>query len=295
MRQYLEYFLILLLKSFITIFPLNKARKIALKLSDLAYFLLFKRRNIAIENLTNAFPEKDFAEIKSIAKQVFQNIGITFIELFYFPKLDNTIIHHQVKYKNLNLMLEKCEKNKGLIMLSGHYGNWELLAFSTGYISGYPLTIIVKTQSNKLVDKLINEYRTLLGNKIVPMQNAVREIFKTLDRGGVVAMLADQSAPKESVFVKFFNREVATFQGPAVFALKTKTPVLMGFIIRKEDFSYEVILEEIKTDDLNEFNEENIRILTQRHTALLEEYIRRYPHLWMWTHRRWKNIREKIS
>lgn len=291
MRQYLEYFIILILKNFITILPLDKARKIALILSNITYSLLFKRRKIAIENLTKAFPGKDLSEIKAIAKKVFQNIGITFIELFYFPKLNYSIINDQVKYKNLNLMLEKCEIKKGLIMLSGHFGNWELLAFSTGYISGHPLTIIVKTQSNKLVDKLINEYRTLLGNKVVPMQSAAREVFKTLKTGGVVAMLADQSAPKESVFVKFFNREVSTFQGPAVFALKTKAPMLMGFIIRKEDFSYEVILEEIKTDDLNEYNEENVKILTQRHSTLLENYIQRYPHLWMWTHRRWKNVR----
>lgn len=295
MKQYLEYFLILILKYLITIFELNKARKIAIILSNISYLILSKRRRITIENLKNAFPQKDLSEIKSIARKVFQNIGITFIELFYFPKLGDSKINELVKYKNLNLMHEKCEMKKGLIMLSGHYGNWELLAFSTGFISGYPLTIIVKTQSNKLVDKLVNKYRTLLGNRVVPMQSAVREIFNTLNSGGVVAMLADQSAPKESVFVKFFNREVATFQGPAVFALKTKAPILMGFIIRKEDFSYEVILEEIKTDDLNEYNEENVRILTQRHTLLLENYIRCYPHLWMWTHRRWKNVREKLS
>lgn len=291
MRQYLEYLVILILKRFITIFSLNNAQKIAVILSNVAYLILFERRRIAIENLRNSFPEKNLNELKSIARKVFQNIGITFIELLYFPKFNDQIINSVVKFKNLNLMLEKYNEQKGLIMLSGHFGNWELIAFSTGYVTGYPLTIVVKTQSNKLVDKLINEHRTLLNNKVVPMQSAVREIFNTLRTGGVVAMLADQSAPKESVFVRFFNREVATFQGPAVFALKTKAPILMGFIIRKEDFTYEVILEEIRTDDLIEYNEENVKILTQRHTSILEKYIRSYPHLWMWTHRRWKNVR----
>ncbi|RCK76587.1 MAG: Lipid A biosynthesis lauroyl acyltransferase [Ignavibacteriae bacterium] len=294
MKNYLEYFLVLLLINFVSLFPLNPARRIGIFLSNISYIFLFKRRKITIENLANSFPEKSIKEIKIIAKKVFQNIGITFIEFALFPKL-NKKITDLVKYRNLDLMFEKCKLGKGLIMLSGHFGNWELNAFSTGYISGYPLTIIVKTQSNKLVDKLINKHRTLLGNKVVPMQNSVREILNVLNTGGVVAMLADQSAPKESVFINFFNREVATFQGPAVFALKTKAPLLMGFIIRNEDFTYEVILEEIQTNDLDDYNEQNVKILTQRHTALLEEYIRKYPHLWMWTHRRWKNVKVKQS
>lgn len=294
MKNYLEYFLVLLFINFVSLFPLNPARRIGIFLSNISYIFLFKRRKITIENLANSFPEKSIKEIKIIAKKVFQNIGITFIEFALFPKL-NKKITDLVKYRNLDLMFEKCKLGKGLIMLSGHFGNWELNAFSTGYISGYPLTIIVKTQSNKLVDKLINKHRTLLGNKVVPMQNSVREILNVLNTGGVVAMLADQSAPKESVFINFFNREVATFQGPAVFALKTKAPLLMGFIIRNEDFTYEVILEEIQTNDLDDYNEQNVKILTQRHTALLEEYIRKYPHLWMWTHRRWKNVKVKQS
>ncbi len=295
MKKYFEYLLVLFLKNLVNMFQLDFARKIAIFLSNITYYFFHKRIKITIENLTNAFPEKSIKEIKLVAKKVFQNIGITFIELALFPKLDKEKIVKLVKYKNLDLMIEKFRLNRGLIMLSGHFGNWELIAFSAGYISGHPLTIIVKTQSNKFVDSLINKHRTLLGNKVVPMQNSVKEILNTLKAGGVVAMLADQSAPKESVFINFFNREVATFQGPAVFALKTKAPMLMGFIIRKEDFTYEVVLEEIQTEDLVEYSEKNVQILTQRHTEMLEKYIRQYPHLWMWTHRRWKNIREKSS
>jgi Kdo2-lipid IVA lauroyltransferase/acyltransferase len=178
-----------------------------------------------------------------------------------------------------------------LIMLSGHFSNWELIALATGSAVQTPITIIVKTQTNKIVDAVINKHRTKLGNIVVPMELSVREILSTISRGGIVAMVADQSAPKESVFVEFFGRAVATFQGPAVFALRTAAPLQMGVMVRQPDFTYEVIFEEIDYSDISEYNEKNVYELTQRHTALLEKYIRLYPDQWMWTHRRWKNIK----
>ena len=104
-------------------------------------------------------------------------------------------------------------------------------------------------------------------------------------------MLSDQSAPKESVYVKFFGRSVATFQGPAAFALKSRAPVVMLFMIRQQNGTYKLFSEEIPCSDLEEYNQENVEILTQRHVAVLEKWISQYPEQWLWMHKRWKNVK----
>lgn len=291
MKNQIEYLLFRFFRFIVLKLSLKNAQQLGLKLSNFFFIILTRRKQIAVDNLKQAFPEKSDADILTIAKKAFQNFGITIAELLWSPRLTPEILGQLVKFKNLDLMINRYKEGKGLIMLSGHFGNWELFALATGFVSKIPCTIIVKTQTNLLVDKIINEHRTLFGNKVVPMEFAVRQMLSSLSKGGVVAMIADQSAPKESVFVNFFGKQVATFQGPAVFGLRSGAAMQMGIIIRKPDFTYEAIIEEIRTSDLTEYNQANVYELTQRHTAVLEKYIRMYPEQWMWTHRRWKNVK----
>ncbi len=290
-RLFIEYLLFQFLRLFILALPLKRAQRLGVKLADFAFVVLTKRRGIAIENLQQAFPDKTQNELKQIARNAFRNLGISICEFLWFPKLTPNILKKIVEHKNIDLMIDKHKSGGGVIMLSGHFGNWELIALASAYVCKIPFTIIVKAQKNKLVDKVINRNRTIFGNKVVTMEDSVREILSTLKKGGIVAMVADQSAPKESVFVPFFGREVSTFQGPAIFALRSGAPVQMGIIIRKPDFTYDVIIEEINTSDISEYNDANVLELTKRHTAVLEKYIRLYPDHWMWTHRRWKNVK----
>lgn len=271
--------------------PLKSVQVLGKALGQVAYNLLTKRRAITLDNLKNAFPEKSDTELKTITKGVFQNLAISICEFLWFPNLTDERLRKLVKYNDLDIMTDRHKLGRGMIMLAGHFANWELIAFATAHAIKIPLNIIVKTQTNKKVDRVINRHRTKSGNRVVTMEQSVREILSTLNNGGIVAMIADQSAPKESVFVEFFGRAVATFQGPAIFALRTGAPLQMGVLIRQPDFTYEAIIEEIDYSDLKEYNEQNVIELTQRHTALLEKYIRKYPELWMWTHRRWKNIK----
>ncbi len=181
-------------------------------------------------------------------------------------------------------------RGKGIVYMSGHFGNWELTALATAHFTGYPVTIIVQNQRNRLVNKVINQYRCIWGNSVVTMESSVREVLRQLSQGKTVAMLADQSAPMEGLFVPYFGRPAATHQGPAIFSLRTGAPIVMGLLIRKENGKYELIFEEVRTDDLKEYNDENVAELTRRHVALLEKYVRMYPDQWLWMHRRWKHV-----
>ena len=289
MRDRLEFILFSFFGFVIRLMPLPLVQSFGRFLGSFAYLVFQERRTIAIDNLVHAFPGKGRKEIKKIALGAFRNYGISISEFLWFPKLTPQRLRKFVRYLNVDVIGQAYEKGKGVILMSGHFGNWELFVLSTAHFSGYPLTAIVQNQRNRYVNEVINRYRCVWGNSVVPMELSVREVLRKLSEGQAVAMLADQSAPKEGLFVSYFGRPAATHRGPAIFSLRTGAPILMEFLIRKENGKYEAILEEVRKDDLDGYNEENVAELTRRHVALLEKYVRMYPDQWLWMHRRWKH------
>lgn len=288
--HYLQFALVKGVRNLVLSLPLAWNQRIGSFLGGMMYHLLSSRRRIALDNLRHAFSGQDYRVLDNIARASFRNYGIMLFELLWFPNITPERIPALFRVHQLDLVREAHSKGNGVILLTGHFGNWELFALATGWQSGIPLNIIVQTQSNRLVDSLLNSHRTILGNRVTPMGMSIREILKTMREGGIVAVAADQSGAKESVYVEFFGRSVATHQGPAVFALKSGAPVFVGFPVRNADGSYDATFEPVKCDDLNGATPENIIELTTRITKLTEDRIRRHPDLWLWMHRRWKHL-----
>ncbi len=292
MRYQIEFIFFQLFKWFVLALPLKSAQRFGAMLGMIAYHLFTSRRTIALENLLSAFPEKSEEERIIIAKGSFLNYGITLVELLWFPNLTGEIIRKLVKPQNLELFLNRHTVGKGMVLLAGHFGNWELNALGMAYITHIPVSIIVQTQNNKLVDGVINRHRCLFGNKVIPMGISVREIIRTLQNGGIIGIAPDQSGDeKGGIYMDFFGRTVATHQGAAVFALRSRVPLIMSFLIRQSGGTYKAIFEEISFADLIDQTEENVIELTRRHLGILEQYIRQYPDHWLWMHRRWKHLK----
>jgi Kdo2-lipid IVA lauroyltransferase/acyltransferase len=270
------------------LFSFRGVQKLSRLLADFSFHVLRIRRKVATENLRNAFPGQSEAWIRSVARRSQHGLFLSMLEFLYSSKLSADELLRLFTFSNVDVVFNAFRRNRGVIFMTGHFGNWELLATATTLFLNSSGLIIVKRQKNHFIDTMINNLRTRLTNRIVYMKESVREIIKTLDENGVVAMIADQSAPRDSVYVPFFGRAVATFAGPAYFALRTGAPLLMGLSIRRPDGTYEAVFEEVQADDLKEANKENIEELTARHTAVLEKYIRQYPDHWLWQHRRWK-------
>jgi len=248
-----------------------------------------ERKRITLENIKRAFPGQNNSWHKQVMNDSYHNLGITMVELLALKSFDDDEIREYIRYSNIEMINELHSRGKGVILLSGHFGNWELLAYSAGLFSGLPVMIIVKPQKNKVADKLLNSYRTQRGNSVISMYNAAFTIFKTLKKGGVIALLADQSATKDKdIFMDFFGIPAATYESPAELALKLDVPIVMGFAVRQKDGSYYVDLQEIKHDDL-EHSSEGIVELTRRHVLALENAIRDNPGHWAWQHRKWKH------
>ncbi len=273
----------------VRLLPLDVAQRAGATLGEFVFRRTGFRRSITLDNLRHAYPEKNEQELAEIARQSFRSIGTALFEFMWFPCFTPDRIRQVARIQNPETIREVYQRGKGVILLTAHFGNWELLAQCISTDLGLPISIIVKPQSNAYVDAEINRWRTLWGHRVVPMGVSVREILRVLHDKGIVGVVADQSAPKESVAVPFFGRDVATFEGPAVFCLKTGAAMMTGFSIRQEDGSYRSTFEEIRTDDLKEFSPANIGELTRRHVAITEKYIRLYPGHWMWMHKRWKH------
>lgn len=263
-------------------------RSLAGRLGGLAYNVGF-RREIVRENLMHAFPHLNPSERDAIAAGAFRSVAISFLELLRVSHMTEEDLRSMIRLEGEELLRRKLLQGKGAVLLTAHLGNWEFITLGLMVRAGIPIDALYKPQSNVWIDRRIVQRRTKFGNRLVPMGMSVREILGILQSGRSVLIAADQSAPKESIRMKFFGREVPVFQGPAVFSLKTGAPLIASFALRQPDGSYVLTCSEIPSDDLT-YNEESIRELTRRHVEETERVIRQHPEQWMWMHRRWKHV-----
>lgn len=288
MQNKIEYILFLGFSWFIRIIGLNNARRISPIFAALFYYLIPIRKKTVIENLTFAFPEYNEKKIKKIAFACYKSFVITLMEILYLPFTSKELIHKQVVCDDKELIIKKYNEGRGVILLSGHYGNWEYIAASVASQINIPFSVVVKDQRNGYVTKWMNKFRTQYINKVVPLGISIRQIYKELKDKHIVAMVADQRGPIEGIRVNFFGRPASVYPGPSLLAIKTGAPVLFGFTVRQKDYTYRVDLHEIDTSDLTGTDDEKVLELSRRHTALLEKYIRKHPDHWLWMHKRWK-------
>ena len=289
MKNIFEYILFLSFSKFFQLLGLNLSRKFSFLIASLFYYIIPIRKKTVLENLHNAFPDYNEKKIKSIAFGSYKSFAIALAEILYIPAMSREDIEKQVDCNNLELIREKYEENNGVILLSAHFGNWEFMATSLAAQLNIPISVVIKPQRNPYVTNWMNKARTKWNNEIVPLGISIRQTYQTLKDKKVVAMVADQRGPEESIKINFFGKDLTVLTGPAVLALKTGAPVLYGISVRQDDYSYKSVMTEISKENLPESNEEKIKELSQRHMSYLEGYIRKYPEQWLWMHKRWKH------
>jgi KDO2-lipid IV(A) lauroyltransferase len=293
--QYLVEYLLFEATAFVVqLLPLDVVRTVASRIGEMV-FLLRYRTSVTLSNLANAYPSTPKADLEVLARKVYQSVAVTLFEMLWFPRITADELPGVIECVNAGDVRALGARGNGVILLTAHFGNWELLGQCMRFAVGRSISAVVKPQANPYVDAAINRRRAQFGNTIIPMDRAVREVLRTLHAGGVAGMLADQAAAKESLAVPFFGREVPTYQGPAVFALRTRAPLLLGFAVRQADGNYSATFQPVPMDDLQEYNEANIIELTRRHVAMTEKMIREYPEQWMWMHRRWKHVADRTE
>jgi KDO2-lipid IV(A) lauroyltransferase len=273
---------------YIRVLSWEGARSSGAKIGLLLARLSRKRYKITLDNISKAFPEKSLKEVKSIAASSYRNLGITMAELLKSENCTDSEIMGRVVYRNPMMISRLHSRGKGLILLSGHYGNWEFLAITAGLLQDETVNVIVKYQNNDTVNKKLISLRGKWGNNIIDMGKAARPMLEVINHKGILALLADQRATKDKdVYVDFFGRKAATHESPAALSFKYDIPIVMGFANRLPDGRYEVELKEVDRIGLERF-ENPVEELTGRHVKILEDHIRKRPELWAWQHNRWK-------
>lgn len=272
------------------LFPLSGARWLGRNLGAFVFDFLGYRKDVTLGNLRRAFPEKSDDEIVQIARGAYKNVGISLFEILWYPRMSREQVSKSMHFDHPDVVRNAYKKGKGLLILTAHFGNWELLGGCLVVEFGFPVAGIARTQANRLVDRSINERRLRFGNKVIPMETSLREVMRALRNGEAVGIVADQAAPKENVLIEFFGTKLPTHQGPSVFSLKMGSPLVAVFSVRRPDGSYDAYVEEVPSADLTEYNDENVTELTRRHVKITEDFIRRFPDQWMWMHKRWKHV-----
>jgi KDO2-lipid IV(A) lauroyltransferase len=284
----LEFSAFAVLSLFVQLLPLKWVQRLGAGLGSLAYRLLGSRRAITLDNLEKGLPELSGERRVEIARGVFRSITTAFLEVLWLPRFSAEELRRFAHAENAEIITDELAKKRGLIFLTAHFGNWEMAGQMVSIHTGTPMLMIVKPQSNLYVDRAVNRRRTQFGARVIPMGESVRGVLKALQEGETIGIAADQSAAKQSIWVEFFGREVPVHQGPAVFALRTRAPIILAFSVRQGDGSYQIKMDSIEYDDLVDYTQSSIEELTRRHVVRTEEVIRQYPEQWMWTHRRWK-------
>lgn len=289
MKNRLEYILFISFSLFFRVFGLYLSRRFAGIIAVFFFYILPIRKEVTINNLTNAFPERSKKEIRKLAFASYKSFAITLAEILVMPSISKNEMIKSVKCTNPELITEKFSLGKGVILLSAHFGNWEYIANSVALQTNKKLAVIVKPLRNNLVSDWMNKMRTRWLNEVVHLGVSIRQIYQVLRKGNLVAMVADQRGPEDSIKLDFFGRLTSVLIGPAALAIKTGAPLLFGLAIRQKDYSYKADLVEISTENLPENNEEKIVELSRRHIKYLESIITQHPEQWLWMHNRWKH------
>jgi KDO2-lipid IV(A) lauroyltransferase len=289
LKNILEYILFISLSYFFRIIGLQLSRKFSSIIAFFFYYILPIRKKVVIDNLKHAFPDFTNEKIKDIAYSSYKSFCLTLAEILYMPWLTENQLVKIMVCENRDLIVKRFDEGNGVILLSAHLGNWEYLATSVAAQINKKFSVVVKPQRNPFVDRWMNKYRTKWTNEIVPLGVSIRNIFSVLLNRGIVAMVADQRGPKESIKLKFFERMTSVYTGPAVLSLKTNSPIIYGISIRQKDLNYKVDLIEVDRNNLPDNQEEKIKALTERMLKILEEIIKQNPEQWLWMHKRWKH------
>jgi KDO2-lipid IV(A) lauroyltransferase len=268
-------------------------RSIAIKflqnLSLSGFYLVRSESQKTIKHLTMVYgKEKDEQEIYQMAKAVFLNLGRNMADAFRIPCYNSQNIDQYVRAKGLDKLDRALQKGKGVLALTGHVGNWELMA---GYIAmkGYTLNVVGAPIYDPRLDDLVVNNRLQSGMKYIARGSATREIIRALRRNEIVGLLIDQDTKHvDGVFVNFLGEKAYTPVGPVILAMKTQAAIVPMAIHIQNDNTHLVEIDEELDLIFTEDEQYNRIHNTQICSDAIEKFIRKYPTQWVWMHQRWK-------
>jgi len=288
-RETAEFAVVWLFVHGVRLLPRRVGRAIGAAIGAIAFHALGRLRRVGIRNLELAFPEMTAADREATLRSEYRNLGFLLAEFSKMPDYTAETASRFIRYEGLENYLAARERGKGVLVLTGHLGAWELSSFYHS-LMGMPMGMVIRRLDNPLVDAFVNRIRCLHGNRVIHKDDFARGLIASMRAGETVGILMDTNmTPPQGVFVPFFGVLACTASGMARIAAKTGAAVVPGFLLWEESEQKYVLhfgeeLRVLRTGD----SEQDALANTASFTAAMEGYIRQYPEQWLWLHRRWK-------
>jgi KDO2-lipid IV(A) lauroyltransferase len=286
-RYYVEFAIVQLITGVLRFMPMTMVRLCGGALGRMVSAVDLFHRRIALENLAQAFPSRSLAERRMVARAMFAHFGSLLLELMKFGTLRDEEIVARVELDGEDHVRQAYRYGRGVLFFTGHFGYWEMLAIAFS-LRVAPVSVLARPLDNPYLHAMLERIRTRSGNSVIYRQGAVRKVLRELEANHGVAFLIDQHMHSDAVFVDFFNRPAATTSALAALALRTGAPVIPTFALPLPGGRYRLVFERPVPPPRDQ-GPNAIREFTQRCTDVLEMYVRRDPHLWLWMHRRWRD------
>jgi len=252
------------------------------------------RRRVVDENLARAFPQRDARWRREVAIASYAHLGREAVAMFRLAGDGPDDVIARTEIHGFADLERAVAKGRGVVVITAHFGNWEVGGAALA-ARGISLDVVAVRQRNRLFDRDLTESRARLGLRVFPRGKAARAMLRSIEEGRCAGMVADQDAGRRGLFVDFFGVPASTSRGPAAISLRTGAPLFLGVALAMpgERHRYRVELHEVSIE-MSGDPDRDIERLTQAHSTMLEEWVRRAPEQYFWQHRRWKRSPEGV-
>ena len=270
--------------------PVHANLRLAQFIGDFVYFVDKRHRNRALGNLRRSFPAMPERRVEQMARESMRQMFMLFVEVLFTVRLVRVdTFTRRIEFKNFQETLSLLmRRHGGLLVLTGHYGNWEILGYVMALL-GFPTVSIARSLDNKYVNHWLLGVREKVGQKIVHKKGVTEIVMKTLQEEGTVGIISDQDAGKKGLFVDFLGRKASAYKSIGLLAMEHNVPIVIGYSRRRgHHFHFEIGTSDIIYPDDWKNQDNPLMYITQRYTTAIEKFITEEPGQYLWVHRRWK-------
>lgn len=249
-----------------------------------------EHRHRAEMHIRQSFPHLSEAEVSAIALGSMQHLAKLAVELLLSPRLVSMSTWAQyIQPGKIDEAIRILLRHKGCIMLTGHYGSWELLGFGLATL-GFEIVAVMRPLDNEYLNHYLLDRRERGGLKLLYKKGATRSAPEVIEKGGALCFIADQNAGQKGLFVDFFGRKASTYKSIGLLAMEYDVPIVVGYARRiGRGFQYQISVNRIITPDEWKKQPDELRWITQEYTRAIENFVREQPDQYLWIHRRWKS------
>lgn len=289
-KDWLLYLALRIVVVFLSLFNIQTNLNTACFLGRLLWKYYHRGRRRALDNLAASFPEKSEEWMWQTGRRSFEQIAMLAVDVLFTPRLVKKYNWRLYsRYKSTERVKWMMKEGKGLLMATGHYGNFEIIGYLMG-LFGFNIYSVARPLDNKFINKYLYGVRQRVGQIIIDKKGAAKIMDKISSSGATLAFIADQDAGKKGIFVDFFGRKASTYKSIGLLAITNNIPIAVGYSRRLDNkFYFEIGINHIIYPQDWLEKDDPLTWITAEYTKAIERFVREDPSQYWWLHRRWKH------